>query len=97
MQQELKGSLLKIGLTLNKISYLVGDGQLKTLSEYTREIEENVGELVKEIDRLEAKEEKTGNEELKEKFCDGYCQFPNLTRTQEDLDGMCKECPLNSL
>ena len=29
-----------------------------------------------------------------ERFCDGYCKFPLITKTQDVLDAKCESCPI---
>lgn len=35
------------------------------------------------------------NEAIKEKFCDEYCKMPDNAAGQDELDEICKRCPLN--
>lgn len=100
MRQELKGLVLKAGLALNRLGYLVPDAQLPKIKEVAEDIDKCLSELNKEVEELEKQlqgDKKPNNEEIKEKFCDAYCQFPNITRGQEDLEAMCENCPSNKL
>ena len=33
-------------------------------------------------------------EKLCERFCDGYCKFPYICKTEEDLESKCESCPI---
>ena len=36
-------------------------------------------------------------EKIAERFCDGYCKFPQLCSGQEELEEKCAACPINCL
>lgn len=36
-------------------------------------------------------------EALRENFCENYCKYPFICKTQDELDGICEECPLDKL
>ena len=36
-------------------------------------------------------------EELTGKFCDEYCQYPYICGSEDELDAVCKDCPMNRM
>ena len=36
-------------------------------------------------------------ESFAERFCDGYCKFPYICETQEEMETICDSCPLKEL
>lgn len=36
-------------------------------------------------------------EAMRQVFCDEYCKYPLICKTQEKLDDICDECPLSKL
>ena len=36
-------------------------------------------------------------EKITEKFCDKYCKFADTVSNQDELDGICENCPMNEL
>ena len=33
-------------------------------------------------------------EKLCERFCDGYCKFPYICKTEDEFDSKCADCPI---
>ena len=38
-----------------------------------------------------------GIEAMRELFCDNYCKYPLICKTQDEMDGICEECLLSKL
>ena len=36
-------------------------------------------------------------EKFVEQFCDGYCKFPYICKTQEQLETACDNCPITKI
>lgn len=36
-------------------------------------------------------------EKIAERFCDGYCKFPDICASQDEMEAKCAACPINSL
>lgn len=36
-------------------------------------------------------------EAMRELFCDSYCKYPLICKSQDEIDGICDNCPLNKL
>lgn len=36
-------------------------------------------------------------EAMRQVFCDKYCKYPYICESEEEIDGICEECPLNKL
>ena len=36
-------------------------------------------------------------EKFAERFCDGYCKFPYICKTQDQLKTVCESCPIQEL
>ena len=36
-------------------------------------------------------------EALAEQFCDGFCKYPDMRLSEEEMRGRCEECPLNRI
>lgn len=36
-------------------------------------------------------------EAIRQVFCDEYCKYPLICKTQDEMDGICEECPLSKL
>lgn len=36
-------------------------------------------------------------EAIREVFCDKFCKYPFICKTQDEIDDICEECPLNKL
>ncbi len=36
-------------------------------------------------------------EAMRQVFCDNYCKYPYICESEEHMEGICDECPLNKL
>lgn len=36
-------------------------------------------------------------EELTGEFCDNYCKYPNSCSSEDELDIVCEQCPMNRM